>query len=53
MRIAELCLQSAKDYHFHGPGGGLGFDELDAYLVSLRAVFSNPQILGSAADVAH
>src|SRR5580698_4968321 len=34
-----------QDYVFHGPGGNLGFDELNAYFGSLRAAFIGLRLL--------
>lgn len=33
---AKLRAYFAEDYVFHGPGGGLSFDELRVYCASLR-----------------
>src|SRR6185295_2655472 len=42
---AGLRAYFADDYAFHGPGGDLGFDELSAYFASLRAAFSDLQLV--------
>src|SRR5690242_18196909 len=36
----------AEDYVFHGPGGGLGFEEFRAYFASLRAAFAGLRLVG-------
>jgi predicted ester cyclase len=42
---AALRAYFAEDYVFHGPSGDLGFDELSAYFASLRAAFSDLQLV--------
>ena len=42
---AALRAYFADDYVFHGPGAELGFDELSAYFASLRAAFSDLQLV--------
>jgi predicted ester cyclase len=42
---AALRAYFRADYVFHGPNGGLSFDQLSAYFASLRAAFSDLRLV--------